>query len=49
MSKIYNPETGRMVLATGVAGKKLLKLEGKVQRKPVVINDVNKASKQMVF
>ena len=47
MSKIYNPETGRMVLITGVKGKDLIKRGVNLQYKPNTPQDVNRMSKQM--
>jgi len=47
MSKVYNPETGRMVLTTGVKGKELIKKGVDLQYKHNTPQDVNRISRQM--
>ena len=49
MSKVYNPETGRMVLISGVKGKELVKKGVDLKYKPNNSQCVNRDQKTITF
>ena len=49
MSKVYNPETGRMVLISGVKGKELVKKGVDLKYKPNNSQGVNRDQKTITF